>query len=262
MQHLKFGFLTLLMACGMVFSQSKVVLKETSYTNDGKDFKTYVAYNSALKGKLPVVMIIPEWWGVNDYAQYRAKKIAELGYFAMVVDMYGNGKAVETPQEAQALATPFYQNAGMAKENFDAATAHLKDFKNANTDKIAVIGYCFGGAMALNMARQNGDLKGVASFHGNLMTGVEANNNNVKILVLNGAADSYVPEKDIVAFKKEMEDHKIDYQFINYPDAVHAFTNPNATAVGKKFGMNVAYNKSADLKSWAELKKFLKKIFK
>ena len=254
--------LLLFFVFGFVFSQSKIVVKETTYSSEGKNFKSYVAYDASKKGKLPVVMIVPEWWGVNDYAKYRAKKIAELGYFAMVVDMYGDGKSVETPQEAQELATPFYQNAVLAKQNFDVATAHVKTFKNANSGKIAAIGYCFGGAMVLNMARQNPDLKGVVSFHGNLMTGVKPIHNNVKILVCNGAADNFVPEKEIEEFKKEMTDNKFDYQFINYPNAVHAFTNPNSTAVGKKFNMNIAYNKSADVKSWQEMKTFLAKIFK
>ena len=116
--------------------------------------------------------------------------------------------------------------------------------------------------MVLNMARQNPDLKGVVSFHGNLMTGVKPNNNKVKVLVCNGAADNFVPEKEIEEFKKEMTENKIDYQFINYPNAVHAFTNPNSTAVGKKFNMNIAYNKPADVKSWKKMKTFLSKIFK
>ena len=254
--------LLLFFVFGFVFSQSKIVVKETTYSSEGKNFKSYVAYDASKKGKLPVVMIVPEWWGVNDYAKYRAKKIAELGYFAMVVDMYGEGKSVETPKEAQELATPFYQNATLAKQNFDAAISHIKDFKNANVNKVAAIGYCFGGAMVLNMARQNPDLKGVVSFHGNLMTGVKPNNNQVKVLVCNGAADTFVPEAEIVAFKKEMDENKTDYKFINYPNAIHAFTNPNSTAIGKKYNLKVAYNKSADLKSWEELKLFLVKIFK
>lgn len=262
MKNIRLGFLMTLLALGSAWAQSKITLKETTYSNDGKTFKTFVAFDAGKKGKLPVVMIVPEWWGVNDYAQYRAQKIAELGYFAMVVDMYGDGKAVETPQEAQQLAQPFYKNTALAKQHFDAALAHLDEFKNADANKVAAIGYCFGGAMVLNMARQNENLKGVASFHGNLMTGVKPNNNKVKILVLNGAADNYVPEQEIEEFKKEMADNKTDYTFFNYPNAVHAFSNPKATEVGQKYKMNVAYNKEADEQSWKELKVFLKKIFK
>jgi len=145
---------------------------------------------------------------------------------------------------------------------FDKAKGQLLKFPNANFDKIAVIGYCFGGAQALNMARQENDLKGAVSFHGNLMTGIKPKNNKVKMLVLNGAADSFVPAEEIAAFKKEMDSAKVNYKFVNYPNAVHSFTNPESTAMGEKFKMNVAYNKDADEKSWQEMKTFLTEIFK
>ena len=145
---------------------------------------------------------------------------------------------------------------------FDKAKAQLLKFDNADYNKIAVIGYCFGGAQALNMARLEDDLKGVVSFHGNLMTGIKPKNNDVKILVLNGAADNFVPSEEIAAFKKQMDSAKIDYKFIDYPNALHSFTNPDATAIGGKYNMKVAYNKEADEKSWNDMKTFLTEIFK
>jgi dienelactone hydrolase len=210
----------------------------------------------------PVVMVLPEWWGVTDYVKNRARQLAELGYFAMVVDYYGGGKTVETPDEASKLAEPFYKIPINAKLMFDKAKAQLLKFPNANYDKIAAIGYCFGGAQALNIARQEDELKGVVSFHGNLMTGIKPKNNDVKILVLNGEADTFVPQEEIVAFKKQMDSAKINYKFISYPGAVHSFTNPASTEIGKKYDMKVAYNKEADEKSWNEMKTFLQEIFK
>ena len=236
--------------------------EEVTYNINGQNYKSFVAYNETLSSKSPVVMVIPEWWGLNDYAKSRAKQLAELGYFAMAVDYYGEGKVVDNPGDAEKLASPFYQIPVNSKTVFDGAKAQLLKFPNADIKKIAVIGYCFGGAQALNMARQEGDLKGAVSFHGNLMTGVKPKNNKLKIMVANGPNDTYVPAKEIAAFKKEMDSAKIDYTFIDYPNSLHSFTNPASTEVGKKFNLKIAYNKEADEKSWNDMKKFLEEVFK
>ncbi len=243
-------------------SDETISENEVSYTFEGKNFKSYVYFKGDTTSLKPVVLVVPEWWGVNDYAKSRAKQLADLGYFAMAVDFYGNGKVVDNPGDAQKLATPFYENPGLAKQAYGAAKSELSKFPNADISKMAIIGYCFGGAQALNMARQDADLKGAVSFHGSLMTGVKPNNNSVKILVLNGEADTFVPAEEIAGFKSEMDSAKIDYKFINYPGAVHAFTNPDATEVGKKFGLKIEYNKQADENSWKELESFLTDVFK
>ena len=244
------------------YTSGKVTTEEVNYDIDGINHKSFVAYTGNKDEIKPVVMIIPEWWGLTDYAKDRAKQLAELGYFAMAVDYYGEGKTVDDPEEAAKLAEPFYKISINAKLKFDKAKAQLLNFPNANFDKIAVIGYCFGGAQALNMARQENDLKGVVSFHGNLMTGIKPKNNKVKILVCNGQADTFVPAEEIAAFKKEMDSAKVNYKFIDYPNALHSFTNPASTAVGDKYKMAIAYNKEADEKSWKDMKAFLVDIFK
>lgn len=231
--------------------------KFVTYSLNGKNYQSYAAYVGESTELKPVVMIIPEWWGLNDYAKSRADQLANLGYFAFAIDFYGEGKIVETPEEAGGLATPFYENSAMAKEVFDAGKNALKAYSNADLSNMVVMGYCFGGAMALNMGRQEADLKGAVSFHGNLMTGVKIQNNKVKFLVLNGEADSFVSKEEMEGFKKEMDSAKIHYQFINYPNATHSFTNPNATEIGKRFDLPLAYDKEADAQSWEELKKFL-----
>ena len=243
-------------------TSGELTTEEVSYDIDGKTHKSFVAYEGAADQVKPVVMVLPEWWGVTEYAKSRAKQLAELGYFAMVVDYYGEGKTVDNPEEAAQLSGEFYKVPINARLKFDKAKAQLLKFDNADFNKIAVIGYCFGGAQALNMARLQDELKGVVSFHGNLMTGIKPKNNDVKILVLNGAADTFVPAEEIAAFKKEMDSAKIDYKFIDYPNALHSFTNPEATAIGEKYKMKVAYNKEADVKSWNDMKGFLIEIFK
>ncbi len=243
-------------------TSGKLTTEEVNYDIDGINHKSFIAYTGNKDELKPVVMVIPEWWGLTDYAKDRAKQLAELGYFAMAVDYYGEGKTVDNPEEAAKLAEPFYKISINAKLKFDKAKAQLLNFPNANFDKIAVIGYCFGGAQALNMARQENDLKGVVSFHGNLMTGIKPKNNKVKILVCNGQADTFVPAEEIAAFKKEMDSAKVNYKFIDYQNALHSFTNPASTAVGEKYKMAIAYNKEADEKSWKDMKAFLGDIFK
>ena len=243
-------------------TSGELTTEEVSYDIDGKTHKSFVAYEGTAEDMKPVVMVLPEWWGVTEYTKDRAKQLAELGYFAMVVDYYGEGKTVDNPDEAAKLSGEFYKVPINARLKFDKAKAQLLKFDNADYNKIAVIGYCFGGAQALNMARLQDELKGVVSFHGNLMTGIKPKNNDVKILVLNGAADTFVPAEEITAFKKQMDSAKIDYKFIDYPNALHSFTNPEATAIGEKYKMKVAYNKEADEKSWNDMKTFLTEVFK
>jgi dienelactone hydrolase len=243
-------------------TSGELTTEEVSYDIDGKTHKSFVAYEGTAEDMKPVVMVLPEWWGVTEYTKNRAKQLAELGYFAMVVDYYGEGKTVDNPDEAAKLSGEFYKVPINARLKFDKAKAQLLKFDNADYNKIAVIGYCFGGAQALNMARLQDELKGVVSFHGNLMTGIKPKNNDVKILVLNGADDTFVPAEEITAFKKQMDSAKIDYKFIEYPNALHSFTNPEATAIGEKYKMEVAYNKEADEKSWNDMKTFLTEVFK
>lgn len=243
---------------------SAITEVSVTYSGNGKNFKSIAAYKAGGEN-LPVVLVVPEWWGVNDYTKSRVKQLAALGYFAMAVDMYGDGKTAATPDSAGALATPFYKDPSMAQSHFDAALAKAKTFTQADTAKIAAIGYCFGGGMVLNMARLGTHLKGVASFHGSLNGGLPAPKKGSvipAILVLHGEADSMVPAEDVSNFKKEMDNAGANYTFIGYPNAKHAFSNPNATAVGEKYKLDIAYNEAADKASWEELKTFLTTVFK
>ena len=241
-----------------------VIKEETvSYKSGDVTLTGFVAYDQNIKGKRPVVLVVPEWWGLNDYPKMRARKLAELGYLAMAVDMFGDGKVATNPKEAQAFTGPFYNDPQLGKSRLDAAIAKVKELPQADPANIAVIGYCFGGGVALNAARLGANLKGVVSFHGPLL-GVPADKNllKAKILVCHGGSDKFVSMKDADTFKHQMDSIHADYTFKVYPNATHAFTNPASTETGKKFNMPIEYNPEADKNSWNDMKVFLAGVFK
>ncbi|MEO5781732.1 MAG: dienelactone hydrolase family protein [Ginsengibacter sp.] len=244
-------------------SATTVTIKEdsVSYTLDGKNYKGYVAYDSNNKDKRPGVLVVHEWWGLNDYSRGRAKQLAEMGYIAMAVDMFGDGKQGNDPKAAQELATPFYNDPTLSKKRLDAALNKLKEFAQLDTANVAAIGYCFGGFVVLNAAKLGADLKAVVSFHGGL-GGVPVKKELVKakILVCHGEADEFV-NKEVAPFKKSMDSAGVEYTFKSYPKATHAFTNPNANEKGKKYNMPIEYNAAADTASWNDMKDFFNKIF-
>jgi dienelactone hydrolase len=256
-------FILVLGMAGVSFAAPKIVGKSVGYTSQGEIFRGYLAYDENLKGKRPGVLVVHEWWGLNDYARKRAQMLAELGYTALAVDMYGDGKTAMHPDDAGKFSSELMKNFDVAKARFLTAMDFLKQQPTVDPARLAAIGYCFGGGVVLNMARQGADLKGVASFHGSLnaVKPAEPGMVKAKVLVLHGAEDKFIKPEQIEAFKKEMSEAKVDYTFISYPGAVHSFTSPDADALGKKFNMPIAYNADADKKSWDELKMFLKKIF-
>jgi dienelactone hydrolase len=206
---------------------------------------------------------VHEWWGHDDYARKRARMLAELGYTALALDMYGDGKQAHHPDDAGKFSGEVRKNMPMAEARFKAAMELLKSQPSVADDDIAAIGYCFGGGVVLEMARRGLDLDGVASFHGSLGTSSPAQKGQMKtqVLVLNGEADPFTKPEQIDAFKQEMQNAGVDYQFINYPKAKHSFTNPEATSYGKQFNMPLEYNAEADKQSWAELQRFFKTIW-
>ncbi len=240
-----------------------IAIKEdsVSYKLDGKTYKGYIFYDSNKRDKRSGVLVVHEWWGLNEYSRSRARQLAELGYIAMAIDMYGDGKTGEDPKSAEALATPYYKDPTLSKTRLDAALSKLKEFSQVDTTNIAAIGYCYGGFIVLNAAKLGADLKGVVSFHGDL-SGVPIKKEllKAKILVCHGEADNFV-NPQVEAFKKSMDSAGVDYTFKSYPNATHAFTNPGATEKGKKFDMPIQYNAAADTASWNDMKDFFNKIF-
>lgn len=246
-------------------STAAVTIKEEAVDiqADSVTLKSIVAYGDDTTAKKPIVLIVPEWWGLDDYVKGRAKQLAELGYFALGIDMYGNGKVAENPELAGKYATPFYTDPQLGKSRLEAALAKAKTFPGVDTTRIAAIGYCFGGSMVLNGAKLGLPVNGVVSFHGGLK-GVPPVKELLKaqILVCHGAADSLVPHADVVLFRKQLDSLSIPYTFKEYANATHAFTNPAATEKGKKFNLPIVYNAAADTASFKDMQAFFAQIFK
>jgi len=259
------GVVSVLFMAGLVNAAPKIKGTPVEYTVGSTVLKGYLAYDENAKGKRPGVLVVHEWWGHNEYTRKRALMLAELGYTALALDMYGDGKQAKHPDEAGKFASEVLKHFNEdGKARFLAAEEFLKKQPTVDPANIAAIGYCFGGGVVLNMARQGADLKGVASFHGSLAAVQPAEPGAVKakIRVYNGADDKFTTPETIETFKKEMTDAKADFKFISYPGAVHAFTNPDATKLGLKFKLPLAYNAKADKESWADMTIFLKEIFK
>ncbi len=243
----------------------KVSIKEETltYSGDSVNMNGFIAYDESSEARRPVVLVVHEWWGQNDYSKKRARELAALGYLAFAVDMYGEGKTADDPEGAGKLAMPFYMDPVMAQRRFDAALSSAMSHKLADTTQVAAIGYCFGGSMVLNMARLGENLSGVVSFHGNLI-GVPPSKDKLKtpVLVCHGEADQFVNAAEVATFKRQMDSVGAVYTYKSYPNATHAFTNPNATEKGKKFNIPIAYNAEADTASWNDMKTFFGTIFK
>lgn len=237
--------------------------KDVTYEGGGVTMKGFIAWDDAVKGKRPGVLVVHEWWGHNDHARASAKRLAGMGYVAMAVDMYGDGKTADHPDNAMAFMQAATKDTEQTAARFIAAEKILKKQKVTDDTKLAAIGYCFGGAVVLNMARRGADLRGVASFHGALGAWSPAVKGAVKsrVLVLTGADDSMVPATAVTAFEEEMKAADANFRVVTYAGATHGFTNPAADGVAAKFGMPVAYNADADKASWAELDAFLQQVF-
>lgn len=222
----------------------------------------YLAYDDTLKGARPAILVVHEWWGLNDYVKQRTKQLAALGYIAFAADIYGNGIVVRDPQEAGALAGRFRGgDRKLLRERAIAALQVLRVYPLTDNQRMAAIGYCFGGTTVLELARSGAALAGVVSFHGGLDTPNpdDAMNIKAKVLVLHGADDPNVPVSQVLAFQEEMRKTKVDWQMVSYGGAVHSFTNP---ASGSDPSRGVAYNEKADKRSWEHMKVFFAEIFK
>lgn len=236
--------------------------EEVTYSSDTTQMKGYIAYNKNADSTNPGIIVVHEWWGHNDYSRKRAEMLAELGYTALAVDMYGDGKLAEHPSDAGKFATMVMSNTELAEARFDAAMKTLKSHPTVDSDKIAAIGYCFGGSVVLTMANIGKDLDAVAAFHSGVELPVMPGEKLAsKILVINGKADPMVTEKAVTNFKQALDSINADYKYISYEGVKHAFTSKAADSLGSKFNLPLEYNAEADEKSWEELKMFLSKTF-
>ncbi len=255
------ALLTLLLAS--TAAEAKIVTREIPYKDGATALTGFLAYDDAIR-HAPGILVVHEWWGYNDYVRMRAQQLAALGYVAFAADMYGTGKFGNNPKEAEALATPFYKDPHLMLTRAEAGLEVLKRQPQVDKDRVGAIGYCFGGSVVLEVARHGADdVRGVVSFHGGLKTSepAEAGRVTAQVLALNGGADKMVTEKERNNFRKEMTDAGVTFKTVDYPGATHAFTNPKATQIGKRFDMPIEYNEQADKASWVEMQKFFKRIF-
>jgi dienelactone hydrolase len=221
----------------------------------------YMAWDDAVPGRRPGVLVVHEWYGLNDYAKSRARQLAQMGYVALAADMYGNGVAATDAAEAGKLAKALRDDRPLMRARAREAIETLRKNPLCDPQRIAAIGYCFGGGVVLELARSGADIAGVVSFHGNLDTPNpdDAKNIRAKVLVLHGADDPHVNAAQIANFQQEMRNANVDWQMIFYGGAVHSFTNP---AAGDDPSRGVAYNAAADRRSWEAMKRFFDEIFK
>ena len=230
---------------------------------DGTELECYLACDDQSDARRPGVLVVHEWWGLNDYIRRRAHMLAELGFAALAIDMYGGGQVADNPDEAGRLMNGVLGDMSQAESRMGAALEYLQDHASADSGRIAAIGYCFGGAMVLHAARTGMPLAGVVSFHGALGSFHEPAPGSVlaKIMVCHGAEDVLVPQDQVTALKDEMQAAEADFRFIPYPGALHGFTNPEADANGEKYGLPLAYSEDTDRRSWQEMQDFFKEIF-
>ena len=247
-------------------NKTEIALKteEVRYLSDTLEMVGYFAMDNNIKGTHPGILVIHEWWGHNEHARNQAKKLAQLGYVAFAVDMYGNKKNAKHPKEASQMTKMVTSDLEILKSRFESALNTLKKHPNVDENTIGAIGYCFGGSVALSMANAGYDLEAVAAFHSGLSLPIMPGKVKVKakILVANGADDSLISDQQIEHFKKVMDDAKIDYKYIAYEGAKHAFTNKSADELGEKFDIPLAYNKNADEESWKEMINLFDSVFK
>ncbi|HCV86085.1 MAG TPA: dienelactone hydrolase [Deltaproteobacteria bacterium] len=233
--------------------------ERVEYSAGSTVMKSFISKPEKVDFSHPGVLVFPEWWGLTDYLELRAQKLAELGYVAMAVDMYGEGKIASNPADAGSLMNGVLSKMQEGEARVLAAMEFLKDQDEVDANRLGAIGYCFGGAIVLHAARKGWPLRAVASFHGALGPNHQAESGDVqtKILVCHGEADAMVTSDNVLEFSREMDRLGAEYVIKTYPDALHGFTNPATTALGQKYGIPVGYNEAADLQSWEELKDFL-----
>lgn len=236
--------------------------EEVSYTAADTQMKGYLAYDENAEGDRPGILVVHEWWGHTDYVRERADMLAELGYVALAVDMYGDGQTAEHPDDAKKFSGMVMKNMDESQAKFQAAYDMLQNHPEVADEKISAIGYCFGGSVILAMANAGMDLDGVALFHSGVQVPVPPSEDlQAEVLIQNGGDDPFVSDESVNEFKTKMDEIDKPYEYIEYPGVLHGYTNPEATANGEKFDLPLAYDEDADAKSWDKLQEFLNGLY-
>jgi dienelactone hydrolase len=239
---------------------AEVKTRSVSYTHDGVTFKGHLAWDDAAQGKRPGVLVVHEWWGLNEYARKRAEQLAGMGFVAFACDMYGEGKVTEHPKEAAAMATEVRKNIKAWQGRAQAALKILADAEHVDGKQLAAIGYCFGGSTALQLAYTGADLAAVCTFHAAVPTPEpeQAKGIKAKLLLCHGAADPFVKDETLQKAREAFEAAQVDYEMNYYGRAEHSFTVPDIGRVGVK---GLAYNAEADRRSWQDMQQLFREAF-
>lgn len=244
-------------------AHGKLQTETVNYEVGDQTFTGYLTWDDKTRGKRPGVLVVHEWWGHNDFARNQAEKLARAGYTAFALDMYGSGKVANHPDNAKAFMQEATSEFEKTRARFEAAREILVDHKTVDKKQVAAQGYCFGGAVVLNMARSGADLQGVVSYHGSLGGALTAEPGNVKarVQVYTGGADNFVPADQVADFVREMQNAGTDLTLVSFPGVKHSFMNPAADTYAEKFDMPVAHDKEAATRSWQGTLDFYEEIF-
>lgn len=240
----------------------KVETQTLTYSVDGEQYTGYLARDARKEGKRPLVLVVHEWWGLSDYIRQRTEQLAALGYVAFAVDMYGSGKTATHPDEAGSFSKAVMSDWPGARHNLETAIEALKDTQGVDASRMAIIGYCFGGGIALNAALDGMPFKAAVSFHGSPGQVVETPSHfDGRVIIQNGLNDQMVEQSALESLLNTFKGVETDATLIQYPGAMHAFTNPYADAKAKEFGLPLAYNAAADAASWQVMLNVFNKVF-
>ena len=259
MKFVPAAIMGVLLACSTSLNAS-VKTEVIRYRVGDTEFQSFLAYDDAAQDKRPGILVCPEWWGLNEYAKHRAQMLTQLGYVALAVDLFGNGMTTEDPQVASKTAGALKANRQLLRQRVNAGLDQLKQNPHVDPRRLGVIGYCFGGTTALELARSGADVKAVVTFHAGLDSPNPSDGRNIKgtVLVCHGGDDTFSSQKDIEAFQQEMRQNHVDWQMNVYGGAVHSFTNPGADKHGIP---GIAYNARADRRSWAAMQMVFNEVF-
>ncbi|ARS51833.1 dienelactone hydrolase family protein [Kushneria konosiri] len=233
-----------------------------TYSVDGEQYTGYLARDTEKEGKRPLVLVVHEWWGLSDYIQQRTEQLAALGYVAFAVDMYGSGRTATHPDEAGSFSKAVMSDWAGARSNLETAINALKDMQGVDASRMAIIGYCFGGGVALNAALDGMPFKAAVSFHGSPGQVVETPSHfDGRVIIQNGLKDQMVEQSALVSLLDTFKGVETEATLIQYPNAMHAFTNPYVDAKAREFDLPLAYNAAADAASWQVMLNVFNKVF-
>lgn len=240
-------------------ARAEIETEDVPYEHDGVSFVGYLARPAERDGERPGILVVHEWWGLNDYVRQRTRDLAEMGYIAFAADVYGEGKATDDPEQAGAWAGAVRGDRDLFRDRLQAALDTLAESEGVDDDRFAVIGFCFGGTGAVEIGYASDDIDGVVSFHGNPMPARDSDDDiEARFLILHGDADPMVSDEDLQAFADPLDERGVDYRIVRYEGALHAFTNPAADVLDNDA---VGYHAEAAEQSWLEMQTFFDEIF-